>query len=115
MATNEIKVIRKSDARIFLEGDEVCRDYLKTDKITFGTSTLLPGQRGTVDPGHPTSHEVWFCVKGHVLLNVDGTGQFFELFAEDMILMPESAPHQVINIGEEVAVLSWSLAPSEKK
>ena len=56
----EIKVVRQNEACGYMDGDEHCREYLKTGKITFGTSTLLPGQRGTVDKGHAKSHEIFF-------------------------------------------------------
>jgi quercetin dioxygenase-like cupin family protein len=109
----EIKVVRKSEARSFMDGEEHCREYLNTGKITFGTSTLLPGQRGTVDKGHPGSHEIFFVSRGHVLLHVPDRNEYHELHEQDIILMPEGAPHALINIGEEKAVISWSMAPSE--
>jgi quercetin dioxygenase-like cupin family protein len=109
----EIKVVRKSEARSFMDGEEHCREYLKTGKITFGTSTLLPGQRGTVDKGHPGSHEIFFVSRGHVLLHVPDRNEDHELHEQDIILMPEGVPHALINIGEETAVISWSMAPSE--
>ena len=109
----DIKVVRKGEARSFMEGDEHCREYLKTGRITFGTSTLLPGQRGTVDKGHPGSHEIFFVSRGRILLHVPDRNQYYELAEEEIILMPEGVPHTLINIGEEKAVISWSLAPSE--
>ena len=109
----EIRVVRKQEARSFMEGDEHCREYLKTGKLTFGTSTLLPGQRGTVDKGHAKSHEIFFVSRGRVLLHVPDRNEYFELAEQDLILMPEGVPHALINVGEETAVISWSLAPSE--
>ena len=109
----EIKVVRKSEARSFMDGEEHCREYLKTGKITFGTSTLLPGQRGSVDKGHPGSHEIFFVSRGHVLLHVPDRNEYHELHEQDIILMPEGVPHALINIGQEKAVISWSMAPSE--
>lgn len=110
----DIKVVRKKDVRHFMEADEHCREYLKTEKLTFGTSTLLPGQRGTVDKGHPKSHEIFFVSRGHILLHVPDRNEYFELHEQDIILMPEAVPHTLINVGEEKAVITWSLAPSEK-
>jgi len=49
----EIKVVKEDQTRVFMDGPEVCREYAVTGKITFGSSTLLPGQTGAVDPGHP--------------------------------------------------------------
>jgi len=109
----EIKVVRKQEARNFMEGEEHCREYLKTGKLTFGTSTLLPGQRGTVDKGHAKSHEIFFVSRGQVLLHVPDRNEYFELHEQDIILMPEGVPHTLINVGEQTAVICWSLAPSE--
>jgi oxalate decarboxylase/phosphoglucose isomerase-like protein (cupin superfamily) len=109
----DVKVVRKDDARVFMEGPELCREYIVTPRITFGTSRLLPGQRGDIDKGHPASHEVFFVVKGHVMLFVETTKAYYELHEQDMILMPESVPHTLINVGETEAVISWSKAPSE--
>ena len=109
----DIKVVRKQEARGFMDGDEHCREYLQTGKLTFGTSTLMPGQRGTVDKGHPKSHEIFFVARGRILLHVPDRNQYFELAEEDVILMPEGVPHTLINIGEEKAVIAWSMAPSE--
>jgi quercetin dioxygenase-like cupin family protein len=109
----DVKVVRKNESRLFLEGPEVCREYMATPKITFGTSTLKPGERGDIDRGHPNSHEIFFVVKGHVILFVESSGKHYELFEEDSILMPEGIPHTLINIGAEDAVISWSKAPSE--
>ncbi|OHD75804.1 MAG: hypothetical protein A2V99_01880 [Spirochaetes bacterium RBG_16_67_19] len=108
-----MKVVRKQEARNFMEGEEHCREYLKTGKLTFGTSTLLPGQRGTVDKGHAKSHEIFFVSRGQVLLHVPDRNEYFELHEQDIILMPEGVPHTLINVGEQTAVICWSLAPSE--
>ncbi len=109
----DIQVVRKQEARNFMEGPEHCREYLKTGKITFGTSTLLPGQRGAIDTGHADSHEIFFVSRGRVLLYVEEKDEYFELKEEDIILMPEGVSHTLINVGEETAIVTWSLAPSE--
>lgn len=106
-------VIKKEEAVIAMEGVEVCRKYFNTGKITVGTSYLLPGQTGDVDKGHKASHEVFFVVKGHVLMHVETTGKSYELHEQDAILFPEGVPHQLTNIGTEPAVVSWSMGPSE--
>ena len=108
----ELKIVKKGDASIYMEGPEVCRLYYKTDKITFGSSELLPGQCGAVDTGHMNSHEVFFVVKGHLLLKTE-KGIYHELHKGDAILIPPSVPHEFTNIGTEPAWFTWSLAPSE--
>jgi quercetin dioxygenase-like cupin family protein len=107
----EVKVVRNKEARNFMEGQEHCREYIKTDKILFGTSTIAPGQRGAIDRGHPHSHEVFFVSRGHVLLYVEEQDKYYELEEQDIILMPEGVTHTLINIGEQTAVVTWSLAP----
>lgn len=97
-----------------MEGPEHCRLYVKNDQITFGTSTLPPGTRGAKDVGHPNSKEVFFCVQGNVLVFVEETDKYFELTTGDAFLIPEGVSHTIINVGEETAVISWSMAPSEK-
>lgn len=106
------RVVRESQARLFLEGPEICREYFKTGKITFGSSTLLPGEKGEIDPGHPVSHEVFFVSRGHVVLRNPSTRSAYELKEGDAILIPEGAPHELMNIGMETAVVTWSCAPS---
>lgn len=109
----EIKVVRKREAKNFLEGFEHCREYLNTGKLKFGTSTLLPGQRGAIDRGHKNSHEIFFVSRGRVLLFVEERDEYFELEEEDIIVMPEGVSHTLINVGEETAVVTWSMAPPE--
>lgn len=108
----EQPIVKKAtETRIFMEGTEVCREYFKTEKLTFGSSQLQPGQTGAVDPGHKNSHEVFFVSRGHVLLNCGGS--YRELFEGDAVLIPPTVPHELTNIGDEIALITWSLAPSE--
>ena len=109
----DVVVVRKDEARVFMEGPELCREYIVTPKITFGSSRLLPGERGDIDPGHAASHEVFFVSRGHVMLYVKSTNRYYELHEQDAILMPEGTPHTLINVGTEEAVITWSKAPSE--
>lgn len=109
-----MKVVKKENAGIFLDGVEVCRRYIETAKVTFGTSTLQPGQTGGIDSGHPVSHEVFFVVKGAVLMRNTATGKCYELHEHDIILVEEGEPHELTNIGTEQAVISWSMAPSHQ-
>ncbi len=105
------RIIRAVEARTFMEGPELCREYVKTSKLWLGSSTLLSGQRGAIDRGHATSQEVFYCCQGHVLLYDEEI--YYELFAGDSIFIPEGLPHTLINIGEEIAVLVWAGAPGE--
>jgi mannose-6-phosphate isomerase-like protein (cupin superfamily) len=105
------KVIRQIDARNFMDGPEHCREYIKTEKLWFGTSTLRPGQRGSIDVGHPNSQEIFFVCQGHVLLYDENI--HYELFSGDAILIPEGLPHTLINVGEETAIIAWAGAPGQ--
>lgn len=107
-----MKVVRKTEARVYLDGPEVCREYAVTGKITFGSSTLLPGQTGAIDPGHPESHEIFYVSRGTVILRDPNTKECYELNEGDIILVSEGIPHELTNIGTEVAVVTWSCAPS---
>jgi len=104
-------IIRSTEARTFMEGPELCREFVKTPKIWLGTSTLQPGQRGSIDIGHKVSQEVFYCCSGHVLLFDEK--QYYELFGGDAIFIPEGLPHTLTNIGEETAVLVWAGAPGK--
>jgi mannose-6-phosphate isomerase-like protein (cupin superfamily) len=102
-------IVRQGEARNFMEGAEHCREYVKTEKLWLGTSTLPPGARGNIDPGHANSQEVFFVCRGHVLLFDEV--QYYELFEGDAIFIPETLPHTLINIGEESAIIAWAGAP----
>ena len=102
--------IKKEDARIFFEGKEMCREYVSSGKITFGTSQLFPGEEGAVDPGHKEAHEVFFVVEGKAVISNEN-GLFVELEKGDALLVTENVPHKIYNISQEIAVLSWSCAP----
>ena len=104
-------VIREREARSYMEGDEFCRHYVSTGKVTFGTSSLQPGQHGAVDHGHPHSHEVFFCIRGHVLIDT-GEGRYVELYEGDAAVMPEGVPHTLVNVGDVPAFVSWSTGPT---
>jgi mannose-6-phosphate isomerase-like protein (cupin superfamily) len=107
----ETKIVRQEEADIFMEGAEVCRQYFKTNKITFGTSFLQPGQTGAIDPGHKDSHEIFFVVKGHILLRCKD--KLYDLKEGDAQIIPPTQEHQLTNIGDGPALVSWSMAPSE--
>lgn len=102
---------KSTDTQISMEGPEVVRMYFKTDKLTFGSSQLSPGQTGAVDRGHPNSHEVFFVSRGSVLLRVGDA--YHEMHEGDAVLVPPVVEHQLTNIGLDIALVTFSLAPSE--
>ena len=111
MSDKPATIIRKNEARNFMEGPEHCREYLKTAKIWLGTSTVPVGQRGNIDPGHPNSEEVYLCVQGHALIFDEK--QYYELNEGDALLIPEGLPHTIINVGDVPVVIAWAGAPGQ--
>ena len=110
-----MKLLKEENARVFLDGPELCREYIVTDKITFGSSTLHPGQTGGIDPGHPNSDEIFFVAQGRVLMRNTQTEECFILCKGDALWVEEGEPHELTNIGDVIAVVTWSAAPSPSK
>jgi quercetin dioxygenase-like cupin family protein len=109
-----IKAIRENEAKSFMEGDEHCKLYIDTDKIAFGTSTLLPGKKGAVDPGHKNTYEIFFVAKGTVLCHFPDENVFEKLEEGDAVLIPPPRPHALVNVGEDTAIVVWSQAKFKK-
>jgi quercetin dioxygenase-like cupin family protein len=108
----EVKVIKECQARLYMDGPEICREYMVSGNITFGSSTLLAGQTGDVDPGHPNSHEIFYVSRGEVLMYTSNDKKYYQLNEGDIIFIPEGIPHQLTNIGSQKAIITWSCAPS---
>lgn len=108
-----IVVTSKNNTRIWIEGQEVCREYYKTDKITFGMSELPPGGVGDLDVGHSEADEVFFCVQGEVLCYCPEEDTYHHLIPGDAMLVPPNKGHKLFNIGEDRAILTWSCAPHQ--
>ena len=105
--------VTKAEAKAFLEGDEFCRLYYKTEQLLFGTSTLQPGKKGAVDPGHKKGHEIFYATKGQVVCNFPKIGKQVELEEGDIVVIPPGEPHELTNNGTVEAVVVWSLAPPD--
>lgn len=111
MPTTAAVIVREAGAKSFMEGEELCREYLRERRMWFGTSTLQPGERGDIDRGHASSVEVFYCCQGQVVMN-DGERDY-ALAAGDAVIVPEGLPHALTNVGDTVAVLVWAGAPGE--
>jgi uncharacterized cupin superfamily protein len=109
MQSSIATIVEEMDAVVFMEGDELCREYLREPRMWFGTSALQPGEHGAIDPGHGHSVEVFYCCSGRVRLN-DGDRDY-ELSAGDAAIIPEGLPHALTNIGDVPALLVWAGAP----
>jgi mannose-6-phosphate isomerase-like protein (cupin superfamily) len=104
-------VVRELEARRFMEGPELCREYLRDPAMWFGTSTLPPGATGALDPGHANSIEVFFCAQGSV--RVDLADVSHELGPGDALVIPPTVPHTISNMGAEPALILWAGAPGD--
>lgn len=108
-----IVVTKKDDAKIWMEDQEICREYYKTEKITFGMSELPLGAVGALDPGHSEADEVFFCVQGNVLCYVPEDDRYYRVSQGDAMLITPNKGHKLYNIGETTAILTWSCAPHQ--
>ena len=97
--------------RTAMEGNELVREYFKPDRLCFGTSELLPGTTGELDPGHSEADEVFFCARGHVLVYFPEEDHYYELMQGDALLIPQGAGHKLYNAWEETALVVWCCAP----
>lgn len=105
------RIIHPKDARVAMEDQELVREYVRTDKITFGVSRLQPGGVGALDPGHAEADEIFFCAQGHVLCYFPEDDTYYELEQGDALVIPPATGHKLFNIGDEPAVVTWSCAP----
>jgi mannose-6-phosphate isomerase-like protein (cupin superfamily) len=106
----EIKIIKDHESKPFMEGDEYCKLYFDTDKIVFGVSTLHPSCKGEIDPGHESAYEIFYAIKGNILCYIPTENNYYKLNEGDAILIPPKKPHQLINVGNTAAIVSWSQA-----
>ncbi|MFI5449070.1 MAG: cupin domain-containing protein [Candidatus Bathyarchaeia archaeon] len=109
----EPRKIGKADAKAFMEGEEHCRLYYKTEQLVFGTSILQPGKKGAVDPGHKIGYEIFYAAKGRVVCNFPRANKQVELIEGDIVVIPPDEPHELMNNGAEEALVVWSLAPPD--
>ena len=108
-----MKTICKDSALFSLDGPEVCREYFRSGKMWFGTSELLPGQTGGIDPGHPVSQEIFYLARGHAAIRNPASGAFYELHAGDALLIEEGEPHEITNIGTKPVCIVWAGGPGK--
>jgi uncharacterized cupin superfamily protein len=105
------KKVDQRTATLVMEEDECTRIYFWTDKIIFSVSTILPGQKTPMDPGHAGANEVVYCIEGNVVVFLPDEKRYEELRKDEALCLADGTKHQVINVGTEIAKLSWSLAP----
>lgn len=105
------KIIHAKDAKTMMDEEELVREYVRTDKITFGVSKLKPGAVGGLDPGHEIADEVFYCAQGHVLCYFPEDDTYYEIEEGDALLIPPATGHKLFNIGDVDAIITWSCAP----
>lgn len=109
----EIRVVRKDEVKVSMEGEELCRYYVKTSEIVFGSSTLEPGKKGAIDPGHKNGEEIFFVAEGKVTCNFPRSKTKRELNEGDIVIIPKTEPHELHNLSEKPALVIWALAPPD--
>lgn len=105
------QIIHVKDAKVMMEDEELVREYVKTEKITFGVSKLKPGAVGALDPGHEVADEVFYCAQGRVLCYFPEDDNYYELEEGDALLIPPATGHKLYNIGDTDAIITFSCAP----
>jgi putative monooxygenase len=73
-----------------------------------GTLTLAPGEVVT-EHWHPYSEEFLFCVRGDVVLRLNGVQR--RLRANEGVLVPIGVRHRLANDGDTTAFFVFQLAP----
>jgi mannose-6-phosphate isomerase-like protein (cupin superfamily) len=110
---DRVTVCRATDARPLMEGGELALVYFMSDRLVFSSSILPVGQKSSRDSGHPGAHEVVYCVKGEVVIELsDNLGHFVRLKKGDAALIGDGVPHTAYNAGSKAAKLIWCAAPS---
>lgn len=107
----ELQLLKKGNGKILLEGDEITEVFCNTGKLSFAVSTLLPGQRASIDPGHAEADEVVYVAQGKLLINIPDRNENFILDEGDALLIPPTVPHFSVNIGTVQSVAIWACAP----
>ena len=105
------KIIRKDEENFLLEGEECSQIYVKTGKLIFTISTLLPGQKACLDKGHDEADEVCYVINDTIIMHLPSMEEYHKLNESDAILIPEGKTHYSVNIGEIKSATAWACAP----
>jgi len=95
-----------------MEGDEACREYVRTPSFWMGTSRLPPGTAGDLDPGHADHAEMFLVISGSASISTGHT--IYELDEGDALFIPPTIPHTLRNDGAAEAVLVWAAGLSRE-
>jgi mannose-6-phosphate isomerase-like protein (cupin superfamily) len=105
------ELIRNGEGEFIMEGEECTQIYAHTDKLIFSVSTLLPGQKASLDKGHEDAHETVYVIQGILMIHMPDSEEYFRLEKGDCLLIPPGASHYSINVGEETSIAAWACAP----
>ena len=106
----EVKKIKKSDTKPWMEGGELCRIVHKTDKLMFGYSFMNPGTKGNIDKGHD-GEEVFWVAKGYLLLYLPEQNEYYEAEEGEALVVPPGVPHMFFNPSDKVSIITYALSP----
>lgn len=107
----EPKVLKRGEGKLLIEGEEFTEIFWHSDKLLFSVSSLLPGQKASLDPGHPGSDEVCYVVQGAIVMHFPDRDQYLQVRKGDAVFIPPGERHYAVNMEDEKAVMTWSLAP----
>lgn len=107
-----VKLLKKGSGKLLIEGQELTEVYCNTGKLCFAVSTLLPGQKASIDEGHSEADEVCYVVTGEVVVNIPDRDENYLLSDGDALLIHQGVPHYTINVGTEQSIVVWACAPS---
>ena len=97
----DAKIIRKGEAKTLMEGEELTQIYFQTEKIIFSISSLLPGQKASLDRGHKNSDEICRVIQGKLVMHLPDQDRYHLLNEGDAILIPQGEAHYSINAGRK--------------
>lgn len=107
----EAKLLRKGEGEILIEGEEFTEIMFHSDKLLFSISSLLPGQKAILDPGHPGSDEICYIIQGTIVMHLPDQEKYYLVKQGDALYIPPDKPHYATNVGNEKSIMAWALAP----
>ena len=107
----EAIITKDGEGRFIMEGEECTQVHCHTDKLIFATSTLLPGQKASLDKGHKDAHEICYVIEGTIMMHLPSKDKSYRLGKGSSILIPQGESHYSINVGETTSITAWACAP----
>jgi mannose-6-phosphate isomerase-like protein (cupin superfamily) len=108
------RVVKRTSADGWREGEEQVRQYITTERINFATSSLAPGAMSSLDDGHPGAEEICYVISGTLNVIFPARMDEVRLGPGDMVLIMPDEPHQLHNRGQEPVQMVWCAAPGKQ-